>query len=304
MKEKKLLLMTTGGTIASVDAGGGLAPQLSGENLLKAVPQAAALCCETLRVFDKDSADMTVEDCVFLARELFTRRGMYDGFVITHGTDAMAYTAALLSRLLPDFDRPVILTGSQLPLDAPGSDAPRNLYHAFLFAQTGWRGVGVCFARKLMRGTHTRKVHTSEFDAFASFGVPCDGRILDGKAVIETQPASGGTPRLITRTNGPVPVLRVTPCLDAGMLRAFRSYPAVILEAMGTGGAPAALLPAVRELIGAGTRVYVRSQCDAGGTDLTIYQTGRKLMEAGAVPLSNKTAEDALAWVLVSGQDA
>ena len=125
---RKVLLIATGGTIACRETENGLAPVLDGESLLRELPELASVCdTEVLDLMQRDSTDITAADRMQMARAVWERRGEYDGFVIAHGTDTLACTAALLHHLLPGIDRPVVVTGSMLPMGADGSDAPGNL---------------------------------------------------------------------------------------------------------------------------------------------------------------------------------
>ena len=132
---RKVLLIATGGTIACRETENGLAPVLDGESLLRELPELASVCdTEVLDLMQRDSTDITAADRMQMARAVWERRGEYDGFVIAHGTDTLACTAALLHHLLPGIDRPVVVTGSMLPMGADGSDAPGNLADALRVA--------------------------------------------------------------------------------------------------------------------------------------------------------------------------
>ena len=128
---RKILLIATGGTIACRETGHGLTPVLDGEGLLRELPGLSEVCrVEVLDLMQRDSTDITADDRMQMARAVWEKRGAYDGFVIAHGTDTLACTAALLHHLLPHIDRPVVVTGSMLPMGAEGSDAPGNLLDA------------------------------------------------------------------------------------------------------------------------------------------------------------------------------
>ena len=127
----KILLIATGGTIACRETGHGLTPVLDGEGLLRELPELSGVCgVEVLDLMQRDSTDITADDRMQMARVVWENRRAYDGFVIAHGTDTLACTAALLHHLLPHIDRPVVVTGSMLPMGAEGSDAPGNLLDA------------------------------------------------------------------------------------------------------------------------------------------------------------------------------
>ena len=133
-----ILMIATGGTIACCETAHGLSPALDSAALLGALPELSALCTvETLDLMQLDSTDVTAADRQRMAQAVWQNREKFDGFVLTHGTDTLAYTAALLTHLLPHFDKPLVLTGSMLPMGVPDSDAPRNLLDAFRTAADG-----------------------------------------------------------------------------------------------------------------------------------------------------------------------
>ena len=151
-----ILMIATGGTIACCETAHGLSPALDSAALLGALPELSALCTvETLDLMQLDSTDVTAADRQRMAQAVWQNREKFDGFVLTHGTDTLAYTAALLTHLLPHFDKPLVLTGSMLPMGVPDSDAPRNLLDAFRTAADGRAGVYAMFSSSIrLRLTH------------------------------------------------------------------------------------------------------------------------------------------------------
>ena len=134
MALKHVLLIATGGTVACRDNGNGLAPALSGEQLIEFLPELSGLCEVVVEnLFSKDSTDITTDDRVKIAHLIRDTYDKFDGFVIAHGTDTLAYTAALLYHMLRSLDKPVILTGAQKPIGEPGSDAERMLVDGLSF---------------------------------------------------------------------------------------------------------------------------------------------------------------------------
>ena len=181
----KILLIATGGTIACRETGHGLTPVLDGEGLLRELPELSGVCgVEVLDLMQRDSTDITAEDRMQMARAVWENRGAYDGFVIAHGTDTLACTAALLHHLLPHIDRPVVVTGSMLPMGAEGSDAPGNLLDALRVAADGRRGVYAVLRGSILRGTNVLKVHSTALDAFVSANEPPAGRVADGNSAV------------------------------------------------------------------------------------------------------------------------
>ena len=154
-----ILMIATGGTIACCETAHGLSPALDSAALLGALPELSALCTvETLDLMQLDSTDVTAADRQRIAQAVWQNREKFDGFVLTHGTDTLAYTAALLTHLLPHFDKPLVLTGSMLPMGVPDSDAPRNLLDAFRTAADGRAGVYAVMNGQILHGSHVFKL--------------------------------------------------------------------------------------------------------------------------------------------------
>ena len=171
---KRVLVIATGGTIASAEEGSGLAPALTGEQLVAFVPEVAQMChAEVSQVMNVDSTNMRPEGWLAIAGEVRRRYDDFDGFVVLHGTDTLAYTAAGLSYLVQRSPKSVVLTGSQLPMGDPGTDGKRNLLDAVCVAcDDSAAGVLVAFGGKVIAGTAARKVRTRDFEAFDSLNVP------------------------------------------------------------------------------------------------------------------------------------
>ena len=167
---KNILMIATGGTIASRETGAGLAPQITSDELLQQVPALSELCrVDTVQLMNLDSTNINSRHWLAMAGCVRQNYDAYDGFVLTHGTDTMAYTAAALSYLIQDNAKPVVITGSQKSIDAPETDARRNLFDAFLAAQDeALFGVMLVFDGRVICGTRARKTHTKSMNAFSS----------------------------------------------------------------------------------------------------------------------------------------
>ena len=176
---KRVLVIATGGTIASAEEGSGLAPALTGEQLVAFVPEVAQVChVEVSQVMNVDSTNMRPEGWLAIADEVRRRYDDFDGFVVLHGTDTLAYTAAGLSYLVQRSPKLVVLTGSQLPMGDPGTDGKRNLLDAVRVAcDDAAAGIMVAFGGKAILGTAARKVRTRDFEAFDSLNVPDLGAV-------------------------------------------------------------------------------------------------------------------------------
>ena len=170
---KNILLIATGGTIASKDNGNGLTPSIDVNILLDYIPVIRQKCHVTgISLMNIDSSNMDTAHISSISECIMNNYNDYDGFVITHGTDTCAYTAAALSYQLVNLSKPVILTGSQLPIDVEKTDAVMNLTNAFIYSCEDISGVFLAFSEKLIKGTCAKKIKTKSFDAFESINFP------------------------------------------------------------------------------------------------------------------------------------
>ena len=167
----KILLLSTGGTIAAVPTANGLQPGQTGAHLLSMLGR-LPYDVTVQDILQLDSTNIQPEEWQFIAERVYTLRKGYAGVVVTHGTDTMAYTASMLTFMLSGLDVPVVLTGSQLPISNPLSDAPYNLRCALEMAVSGVPGVFIAFDRKVLLGCRSVKVRTTGFNAFESVKAP------------------------------------------------------------------------------------------------------------------------------------
>ncbi len=206
----RVLIVATGGTIASAEQGNGLTPQLTGEQLTAFVPQIDTLAdVDVVQAMNIDSTNMRPGDWLAIASVLSENYASYDGFVVLHGTDTMAYTAAALSYLIQESPKPIVLTGSQQPMGNPFTDARLNLYQSVLYAADPLsRDVSVVFGGTAIAGTRARKQRTMSFNAFASVNYPELALIRNNKIVRSGAPAeyasrlTGGAGSLPCSGNG------------------------------------------------------------------------------------------------------
>jgi len=170
MNKPKILHISTGGTIAMKKGeDGALFPFASAQDLLDTVPEVNDIAeVEFLSISSIDSADLTPDFWFNLAKAVVDNYDSYDGFVITHGTDTMAYSAAALSFFLQELDKPVVFTGSQISIGLIGSDGKRNLVNAFRVAKSDISEVVVVFGSKIIRGVRARKISAFSLEAFDS----------------------------------------------------------------------------------------------------------------------------------------
>lgn len=301
--KKHICLLATGGTIACEKGADGLRPVLTGAELLRAVPELAR-CGEidVIELCSLDSSNLLPMHWQRMAQAIAERCGQYDGFVLTHGTDTMGYTAGALYYMLRGIGVPVALTGSMLPLTAAGTDARANLRGAFAVAASGRAGVYQAFAGRVISGNAVKKVDSTARDAFRSIGrpqagtfaladgaltwqVPEEARTEAGKMDDETQAAFAPQFALDER----VAVVKLVPGTEPRLLTALADagYRAVIIEGYGAGGVPTAaspknFLPAIVDLRARGVRVICATQCTTGGVHLDTYEMGVLAARCGA----------------------
>ena len=217
---KNILLITTGGTIASRITEDGLTPSITSEEILQYVPQALNLCdISTIGLFNLDSTNICYLHWIAIVECIEKYYEDFDGFVITHGTDTMAYTAAALSYMIQNSRKPVVITGSQKPLDMVDTDARINLTNAIAFVCDDKAcGVHIVFDNKVILGTRARKTHTKSFNAFKSIDFPEIAIVRDNKVKYYIEEKTDSPfPDFYTRLDPKVFVLRLVPGIDAGI---------------------------------------------------------------------------------------
>lgn len=303
---KQILLIATGGTIAAGETENGLAPKLDGETLLQFVPEIQSLCRVTaIQLCELDSTDITPELWLKIIDCIEQNYAQYDGFVITHGTDTLAFTAAALSYLIQESGKPVVLTGAQNPIDTDGSDAPKNLADAFLVAVSGVGGVSVVFGGRVIAGTRAKKLYTKRNAAFESVNFPHFAEIVDGEiqTALPPQSKTKDNPKFYHELNTRVAVFTCIPGASAKTLLAVaETCDGLILETYGLGGVPAYLYAAVEEITKSGKTVAVGTQVLYEGTDMSVYAVGKKAKtDLDILELRDMTTEAAVAklmWIL------
>ena len=307
---KKILLLTTGGTIACRPGDMGLTPGKA-DVLQLALDRLENFYDITVRdVMCLDSSNIRPVEWQHIAEAIFENRKGFDGVVVSHGTDTMAYTASAVTFMLPVIDLPVVFTGSQLPLTDPMSDGMDNLNTAFAMAASGKPGVFVAFDRKVMLGCRAVKTSATEFSAFESINARYVAKTnSQGLLLSPTPPATSAEPPALKEaldTN--VFLLKLTPGLSPAIFDALSElgYKGIVIEAFGLGGMNVLGrgLEGIRRACQSGISVVVTSQCLTGAADLQVYEVGNKLLGLGVIPGGDMTSEAAitkLMWALGQG---
>ncbi|MDY3833384.1 MAG: asparaginase [Candidatus Ventricola sp.] len=312
---KRILLIATGGTIASRPTDSGLVPQLLAEDILSCVPALRALCrIDALQLLSIDSTNMTPDNWLAIAACVKDNYFRYDGFVITHGTDTMAYTASALSYLIQNSAKPIVLTGSQKSIYDPETDARRNLFDAFLAAQDETLfGVMLVFDGRVICGTRARKTHTKSMNAFSSIDYPDLALLREGRILhyIRTE-RPAGLPAFYDRLNPRVFVLRLIPGMNPAVLRLLlHEYDALVIESFGVGGLPCYeqkdFLEAVNAWSAEGKPIVITTQVPHEGSDIAVYQVGARAANLpGVLQAHTMTVESVvtkLMWILPQTSD-
>ncbi|MDQ0114986.1 asparaginase [Paenibacillus harenae] len=291
---KKLLLLTTGGTIASVSGANGLIPGITDTEIAGYLLEQNLGCTiESKALMEIDSTNMQPECWVRIAEAIYESYCDYDGFVITHGTDTMGYTAAALSYMLQNIAKPVVMTGSQVPIHYENTDAGKNLVDAVRFASEDIGGVFLVFDGKAIHGTRAVKVRTRSYHAFESINHPYAAFIEEGEIRYN---------KSVSLLRGDAEMkLEVSLCPDVFLLKLHPGtkpelfdflrchYRGVIIEGFGLGGVPnqgRSLVRKIIELLQSGIAVVMTTQCLEEGEDRTLYEVGR--LAAGELIISSK----------------
>ncbi len=294
--KKRILVIGTGGTIACKQSESGLIPVISAEELVTHVPDVTEYAdVESIQVCNIDSTDIVPSDWVSFAESIERKYDDFDGFVICHGTDTLAYTAAALSYLIQDSVKPIVITGAQKPIDAEDTDARRNLRDSILYASSELAsGVVIVFDGKVIAGTRAKKEKSKSYDAFTSINFPNlaiirDGRVIQyithsafdaadsGRAIAAgNAAATHSASTFFNKVSDKVCTLKLTPGFDGSLLPIlFDKYDCLIIESFGVGGIPSYLMQEFEKQMSLhNTLVIVATQVANEGSDMAIYQVG------------------------------
>jgi L-asparaginase len=315
-QETKVLIIYTGGTLGMVyDAVSQNLVPFAFSQILANVPEIARLKPEIhYLAFEKpiDSSNIQPQSWVKLVEIIKENHEDYSGFVILHGTDTMAYTASALSFMIQDLQKPIVITGAQLPIGIPRTDARENLITAIEIAGDAVHIVPeVCiyFNGRLLRGNRAKKRESSQFDAFDSENLPYLAEIgvsIDYNLFLIKKVDTAKSPSFYTKLNTDIGIVKIFPGLSPELLAHYlseKTLKGVILESYGSGNAPSEdwFLKIIQEAISKGIVILNVSQCTGGHVRMGKYETSQKLKEMGVISAEDMTTEAALAklmWVL------
>ena len=310
---KKILMIGTGGTIASGKTAEGLMPELTTEQLLAFVPAVSALCSvDCLQLLSLDSTNIAPPHWLQIASAIRERYLRYDGFVICHGTDTMAYTAAALSYLIQGAAKPIILTGAQKPISFDSTDSKVNLTDAFLCACSNTlHGVMIVFNGKVIQGTRACKTRSKSYEAFSSINYPYLAVLQDGRILQYIENDCLPEPVFYDRLDSRVMLLKLIPGVRAELASwMLTQCDALILESFGVGGIPSYegndFLSVLESGLRAGKTIVLTTQVQNEGSDVGVYQVGHKIRECPQVleafDMTTEAITGKLMWIL--GQTA
>lgn len=303
----KILMIHTGGTLMmrTGEDENVLEPDAYTADLLAELPVLGTIGdIDTRILFNLDSGDIQPHHWVELAQVIYDELEDYDGAVVVHGTDAMAYTASALTFLLPGLDRPVVLTGAQRPVFDVRTDARNNLVNAVHIATLSVPEVGIAFSNKFLRGCRSTKLDAWDLDAFDSplcpplvelgLGVKLAPHILSPRVSGAFDP----------RIDPNILCFRLFPGLSPSLIEhAIRSeVHGIVLEAYGTGNVPrleSTLIPAIESATADRIPVVIVSQCTRGCVDLSRYKGAKAAAEVGAISAGDMTTEAAITKLMV-----
>ena len=299
-------MIGTGGTIASEITPEGLVPEINSEQLLKFIPDVAEFChVDCIQKYSLDSTNIRPKHWMGIAETIRENYDAYDGFVISHGTDTMAYTAAALSYLIQGSPKPIILTGAQKPIWFDGTDSKRNLTDAFVYACRGGGGVQIVFNGRVILGTRARKTYSKSFQAFSSVNYPILAVLEDKNLLQYIRAKSLERPIFYDKMNTNVGLLKLAPGTRSDVMQFMADkYDGLIIESFGVGGLPeySDFYGIIREAVDKGKIIIMTTQVPNEGSDLTVYHVGGHLKNTvrilEAYDMTTEAAYAKLMWIM------
>lgn len=305
---KKLLMLTTGGTISSVQSKEGLVPSNSNKLIDQILADNKEFTIEVKEILLLDSSNIQPEEWNVIATSIYNNINSYDGIIITHGTDTLAYTASMVSFMIQNPKIPVVFTGSQLPINHFQTDAVSNLRSAISMALSKTPGVYVAFDRQIILGTRAVKVRTTSFHAFESINVKSAGFLNSNGLNLNHSviPTYKEDTIFNNNINSNVFLLKLTPATNPSIIDMLikSNVQGIVIEAFGIGGLQFIRRDFVSTLELANKHkvpVVICSQCLYEPSNLNVYQVGRKALGAGVIEAYDMTTEACvtkLMWAL------
>lgn len=284
---KKVLMLGTGGTIACRRTEGGLLPAITPKELVEFIPDVKKVChVQTLQVCNVDSTNVTPRHWEMISRAVEENYEKYDGFVVCHGTDTLAYTAAALSYMIQNSKKPIVITGAQKPIDEENTDARMNLLDSFIYASDpGSRDVNIVFDGKVIVGTRAKKERAKSYNAFSSINFPYPAVIRE-QAVLRYIPPEEykENVKFYHTMNDSIYVLKLIPGIEPDILTyLFDKYNCVVIESFGVGGVPEYLVDKFYEVMNncrsRGKLAIIATQVVREGSDMVVYEVGKKVKQ-------------------------
>ena len=308
---KHILLLGTGGTIACKRGDNGLTPLLTGDELLSYVPAAREFChVDAIQVLNIDSTNIHPKHWLMLSQVLEKNYDNYDGFVICHGTDTMAYTAAAMSYLVQHSSKPIVITGAQKPIDLDVTDARTNLLDSLRFASCDRaHGVSIVFDGKVIAGTRGKKERTKSYNAFSSINFPYLAVIQEEHILfyIDDKWQDKETVRFYHDLDSRVALLKLIPSMGSSVLDYLAEpHDAVVVESFAVGGLPSYdsgdFYSSIEKWISQGKVIVMTTQVTQEGSNMSVYEVGQKIKNAfGLIESYDMTLEATvtkLMWIL------
>jgi L-asparaginase len=307
----KILLIYTGGTIGMMkDFETGALKAFNFSKLISKIPELKQLDCDIETIsFEKplDSSNMTSIHWISIANSIKNNYDSFDGFVVLHGSDTMSYTASALSFMLENLSKPVIITGSQLPIGDIRTDAKENLITAIQIASLQSKNkaviseVGLYFEYKLYRGNRTTKINAEHFNAFASPNYP---ELAESGVHLKINtpfllPKSSKKFKINTDLDDHVAVIKMFPGINESVLSAILNIPnlkGIVLETYGSGNAPTDewFISLLKKAIKSGLHIVNVTQCSGGSVTMGHYETSTFLKKIGVISGKDITTEAAV----------
>jgi L-asparaginase len=285
--KRKVLMLGTGGTIACKRTEEGLTPAITTDELIGYIPEVKNVCdVHTVQVCNVDSTNVTPVHWAMISKTIENNYHSYDGFVVCHGTDTLAYTAAAMSYMIQNSKKPIVVTGAQKPIDEENTDARINLLDSFIFASDKHSSdVNIVFDGKVIAGTRAKKERAKSYNAFSSINFPYPAVIREHH-ILRYIPEEVFTEevKFFHQMSDSIYVLKLIPGLDPEILSyLFGKYRCIIIESFGVGGIPEYLMGKFYEVMKScrsqGKLAIVATQVVKEGSDMVVYEVGKKVKQ-------------------------